>query len=238
MFSPRQQLWARSRHLGFRWGFHNAAHFSRVFRERFAAFPTEIRKQDASCVRCSKSRCYDRQMRARRSAASRNESIETARAKATCEARTLDLGELDDVLGWWLTAAYFTVQSDLRSRFEPLGLAPAQYAILILVERSPGCRQGDVGKALGVTHTNLAGRVEALVARDFIERYAHPSDKRINVLRLTQAGTRFLRRARSVHAEHLAEFTRRFTPADYKAFVGYLRELGRERRPLRFGPDE
>jgi DNA-binding MarR family transcriptional regulator len=161
-----------------------------------------------------------------------------APARAREKGRTLDLGELNDVLGWWLTAAFSSVQADFISRFEPLGLAPAQYAILTLVERNPGCRQGDIGKALGVTHTNLAQRVEALVARGFIDRKPHLNDGRANVLRLTESGHLFLKEAQRVHQKHEAQFASRFRPAEYRALVRHLRELGRDRRPNRFGEDE
>jgi DNA-binding MarR family transcriptional regulator len=165
-------------------------------------------------------------------------SAEATPARIRPKGRTLDLGELNGVLGWWLTAAFSAVQADFILRFEPLGLAPAQYAILILVERNPGCRQGDIGKTLGVTHTNLAQRVEALVARGLIDRRPDLQDGRVNVLRLTDSGQVFLKEAQRAHRKHESQFASRFQPAEFLTLVRQLKKLGRDRRPNTFGAPE
>ena len=55
----------------------------------------------------------------------------------------LDLGPLPHLLGYALRRAQIAVFADFIAAFEPLGLRPAQFSVLLLIDINPGCKQSD-----------------------------------------------------------------------------------------------
>jgi MarR family transcriptional regulator for hemolysin len=79
----------------------------------------------------------------------------------------------------------------LRKRFEQnargSGLTRSQWQVLAYLERNEGIQQGGLAELLEIEAITLGRIVDKLQAQGLVERLPHPSDRRIWLLRLTEA---------------------------------------------------
>jgi DNA-binding MarR family transcriptional regulator len=130
-------------------------------------------------------------------------------------ARKLDMADLDQTLGFLLSRAQQQVFREFNDRFADLEITPRLYSILILIKMNPGCRQTDIGAALGALQTNLVRRIDILVDRGLVTRASDPDDRRAKVLRLTPAGETMAAVAEQRHAQMVTDMERQGPKTDY-----------------------
>jgi DNA-binding MarR family transcriptional regulator len=120
----------------------------------------------------------------------------------TAEApRQLDMAGLDSILGFAVSLVRQCLYREFAERFARLRITPNLYSILLLVAANPGCRQLEIGAALGILQTNLVKRIDVLLERELIARTVNSRDRRARALHLTPKGRRLVR---SMHATHAA----------------------------------
>lgn len=127
--------------------------------------------------------------------------------------------------GFMLRAAQAAVWADLTAALAPFGLRPAHYAALSIVRASPGCRQQEIGDALGMQRPNLVTLVEGLRSRGLLRAARNPADRRSYALRLTADGTRLLAAADRAHDAHRARLATALAPLDEAVLGAALRRL-------------
>ncbi len=98
----------------------------------------------------------------------------------------LVVGQLGGFLGYALRRAQLAVFEDFRRSVGQLGLRPAQFSVLVVIDASPGLKQTEVAAALGIQRTNFVSMVNELERMGLIER--RPLDRRSLALHLTRAG--------------------------------------------------
>ncbi|MEO6367486.1 MAG: MarR family winged helix-turn-helix transcriptional regulator [Steroidobacteraceae bacterium] len=103
-----------------------------------------------------------------------------------------------DRLGYQLRRVSVLMMADLGTRLAPLGMRPADVGTLLLIGANPGCRQGEVGDALGIKRANMVPLIADLVKKGFVVRAR--ADGRSHALSLTPQG-----RARNVALNKLLE---------------------------------
>jgi DNA-binding MarR family transcriptional regulator len=101
---------------------------------------------------------------------------------------SLDRGALDDLIGLKLRLAQLHFYAEYYAEFGPLGVTPAEYAILELVAVNPGVRQGVLAEALSIKRSNMTKVVRGLEGRRLLRRTAPPTDGRAFELTLTPSG--------------------------------------------------
>lgn len=144
----------------------------------------------------------------------------------TKKTRPLETGPVDSLIGYRLRRAQVTVFQQFMTRFAAFGLTPAEYSALALIAVNPGSKQTRIGEALGIKRANFVTLINGLEARGLAERRQPAGDRRANALFLTQAGTAFIARANSVHAELEAEMVERLGgPAARNQLVALLDRL-------------
>ena len=121
-------------------------------------------------------------------------------------------------LGAHATARY-------AARVAELDLDPAQTGVLHLIAREPGQSQQALAARLGVVPSRVVGLLDALEARELLERRRHPGDRRNHALHLTESGMQLLERIRVVAVEHEAEITAGLNPAERAELTGLLRRV-------------
>jgi DNA-binding MarR family transcriptional regulator len=116
----------------------------------------------------------------------------------------------------------------LRKESEQLGVTPRQATLLWLVKRNPGLSLAELAAEEGISPPALSGHVDRLERAGLIERVRSPEDRRRVGLRLTEEGTRLLRRIRARRTTWLTERLRALEPAELEAIeeaVPALRKL-------------
>lgn len=101
-------------------------------------------------------------------------------------------------------------------------LSLVSYTLLGHLEESGGCRATDLAAHYALDKSTVSRQVSALERAGLIERRVDPEDHRVQVLQLTDAGTRILAQVtesrRIAFRERLADWP----AADLERFAAYL----------------
>ncbi len=126
-------------------------------------------------------------------------------ADAATESTALQLGELSDHLGYALKRAQLKIFEDFLRCVAPLQLTPAQFSVLLLLEKNPGRNQTEIANTLGILRPNFVAMLDGLESRDLCARIRSTNDRRSHILVLTDKGRAVLARAKKlVAAKHEA----------------------------------
>jgi DNA-binding MarR family transcriptional regulator len=87
-----------------------------------------------------------------------------------------------------LRRAQLAVFQDFGEALADLGLRPAQFGVLSVLDRNPGVKQSHVCAALGIRHANFVSIIGSLERRGLVQRAASATDRRSKSLSLTPTG--------------------------------------------------
>ena len=73
-----------------------------------------------------------------------------------------------------------------------------------------------------VTNGNVTGLVERLVQSGLLQRSPLPSDRRVQIVKLTQKGHAHFSRIASVHEDWIAELFGQLSPKDIESLIRLL----------------
>ena len=112
------------------------------------------------------------------------------------EAAALQLGELSELLGYAMKRAQLKVFGDFLRCVAPLQLTPAQFSVLLLLDKNPGRNQSEIANTLGILRPNFVSMLDGLESRSLCERVRSTNDRRSHILLLTDKGRAVLARAK------------------------------------------
>lgn len=137
----------------------------------------------------------------------------------------VDLDLLEDSLGFLLKRAQMAVFHDFIRTFVPEDIRPAQFSVLIVIERNPGLKQSQVSEVLSIKRTNFVPLLDGLEARGLVKRKPAPTDRRSHALHLTAKGRALVIRLRALWAEHNARACGVIGPEGSAYLFGVLSRL-------------
>ena len=141
----------------------------------------------------------------------------------------LQLGELADLLGYSLKRAQLKVFEDFLRCVAPLQLTPAQFSVLLLLDRNPGRNQTEIANTLGILRPNFVSMLDALESRGLCTRMRSTNDRRSHILVLTDKGKAVLARAKKLVAtKHEARLNELLGPANRVALLEMLSKIAAE----------
>jgi DNA-binding MarR family transcriptional regulator len=150
-------------------------------------------------------------------------------AERAGEAAALEMGELSELLGYSLKRAQLKIFEDFLRCVAPLRLSPAQFSVLLLLDRNPGRNQTEIANTLGILRPNFVAMLDGLESRDLCTRMRSTNDRRSHVLLLTDKGRAVLARAKKlVASKHEARLNELFGPANRAALLSMLTKIARE----------
>src|SRR6185312_5070778 len=151
------------------------------------------------------------------------------RADGTAEGAALQLGELSELLGYSLKRAQLKVFDDFIRCVAPLQLTPAQFSVLLLLERNPGRNQTEIASTLGILRPNFVSMLDGLESRELCVRMRSTNDRRSHVLMLTDKGRAILARAKKLVAtKHETRLNELLGPEKREALLGMLARIARD----------
>jgi DNA-binding MarR family transcriptional regulator len=160
----------------------------------------------------------------RASRPARKEGIDNA-----TEDTPIQLGELAGLLGYSLKRAQLKIFEDFLRCVAPLQLTPAQFSVLMLLDRNPGRNQTEIANTLGILRPNFVAMLDGLESRDLCARMRSTNDRRSHILVLTEKGRAVLARAKKlVAAKHEARLNELLGPANRATLLGMLDKIARE----------
>jgi DNA-binding MarR family transcriptional regulator len=119
----------------------------------------------------------------------------------------LDRGELNNTLGFVLRRAWVSMDQVFTQHLGAAGITSQLYAMLIIIEKNPGCRISELCRAIGVSPTNIVPAIDVLLARGLVCRDFSSHDRRAKRLSLTEVGASTLAELRRMHRPVTEHFT-------------------------------
>ena len=149
--------------------------------------------------------------------------------EATTEGAALQLGELSEHLGYALKRAQLKIFDDFLRCVAPLQLTPAQFSVLLLLDKNPGHNQTEIANTLGILRPNFVAMLDNLESRGLCARMRSTNDRRSHILVLTDKGRAVLTRAKKlIAAKHEARLNALLGPANRAALLAMLAKIARE----------
>src|SRR6201988_4944207 len=144
-------------------------------------------------------------------------------------AEALQLGELSELLGYSLKRAQLKIFEDFLRCVAPLQLTPAQFSVLVLLDKTPGRNQTEIASTLGILRPNFVSMLDGLESRGLCERVRSTNDRRSHILLLTDKGRAVLARAKKLVAtKHEARLNELLGPANRVALLSMLAKIASE----------
>jgi len=145
------------------------------------------------------------------------------------EAGQIKMGELSELLGYSLKRAQLRIFDDFIRCVASLNLTPAQFSVLLLIDRNPGRNQTEIANTLGILRPNFVAMLDSLEGRELCVRVRSANDRRSHILMLTDKGRAILARAKKLVAtKHEARLNEVLGPANRAALLEMLATLARD----------
>jgi DNA-binding MarR family transcriptional regulator len=165
--------------------------------------------------------------KARKEQAQRSES--QGNGNAGEETAALQLGELSELLGYAMKRAQLKVFEDFLRCVASLQLTPAQFSVLLLLDKNPGRNQTEIANTLGILRPNFVSMLDGLESRGLCERVRSTNDRRSHNLLLTDKGRAVLARAKKLVAtKHEARLSELLGSANRVALLEMLAKIASE----------
>lgn len=165
---------------------------------------------------------YNNRMSRKNAKARRKSANGPARSSA---APAVDLDVLDRVVGYLLRRAQLAVFHDFFETFSKVNVRPAQFSVLVVIDRNPGLKQTQIADALGIKRTNFVSLVDGLERRGLAERRTSDHDRRSSALYLTDAGKALVRKLRRMVEVHDRRVTARIGEDGHRQLMTLLRGI-------------
>jgi DNA-binding MarR family transcriptional regulator len=150
-------------------------------------------------------------------------------ADGVLDSNPLQIGELSELLGYALKRAQLKVFEDFLRCMASLQLTPAQFSVLMLIERNPGRNQTEIANTLGILRPNFVSMLDGLESRDLCTRIRSTNDRRSHILVLSDKGRSVLARAkRLVATKHEARLNELLGPDSRAALLDMLAKIAGE----------
>ncbi|WP_458759681.1 MarR family winged helix-turn-helix transcriptional regulator [Afipia sp. TerB] len=145
------------------------------------------------------------------------------------DAGPLQIGELSERLGYLLKRAQLRIFDDFIRCVAPLDLTPAQFSVLLLLEKNPGRNQTEIATTLGILRPNFVAMLDGLESRQLCMRIRSTNDRRSHILQLTDKGRTVLARAKKLVAtKHEARLSELLGADNREALLAMLDKIARE----------
>ena len=103
-------------------------------------------------------------------------------------ARPLDMGGLENVIGYAIRRAQVAIFQDTAAMLSDLDMTPVQLSVLWLVHRNQGINQISLATALGAESPRMVLIIDELERRGLVARLASTVDRRAHAIFLTREG--------------------------------------------------
>jgi DNA-binding MarR family transcriptional regulator len=107
-------------------------------------------------------------------------------------------------------------------------ITPGQFGVLTVIDKNPGLSQTQLGSALGIDRSTVVAVIDKLESRGLVARMTAPGDRRSHALRLSEAGTRLLRRLEDLVRVHERHIARDLSAEDQARLIELLDRIARD----------
>jgi DNA-binding MarR family transcriptional regulator len=124
-----------------------------------------------------------------------------------------------------LVRCYQAFETHSAAHIRALGLTPPQFDIIATLGNTQGMTATELGEKTLITKGTLTGVVDRLIDRGWVERTAHDSDRRCQIIRLTPSGETLFGQVFPAHMAHLGTCFAATSASEHKRWQAALRGL-------------
>lgn len=110
-------------------------------------------------------------------------------------------------IGFLLTQLGMFAADAFAATTRELGITPAEAGVLRILGRQPGINQRELAEKLGTAQSRVVALIDTLETTGYVTRSRSITDRRIQLLDLTDAGRTMLARLRNAAESQEAEIT-------------------------------
>lgn len=126
-----------------------------------------------------------------------------------------------------LVRCYQAFEAYSAADVRALGLTPPQFDIIATLGNTAGMTATELGERTLITKGTLTGVVDRLADRGWVERIAHGSDRRCQIIRLTKSGEALFAKVFPAHVAYLHACFAGTGAAEHRRWQDALRTLER-----------
>jgi DNA-binding MarR family transcriptional regulator len=119
----------------------------------------------------------------------------------------------------------------LAVQLEQHDLTPAQFDVLVQLQRTPDILQQQLADQMLVSKGNVVGLLNRMERAGLVKRQAHPEDGRAYLLCLTERGATLAAQVIPEHEALVAEYLALLPPEDRRSLHDLLRRLDHALEP-------
>ena len=153
--------------------------------------------------------------------------MKTAKVKKNKTA-PVDIGVPEVILermGFLLNRVALKQRELVEEVLKPFGLIGKHLGILLLIEDRGSLPQQEIGKCMYIDRTTMVGMIDDLEKLGYVERKAHPTDRRAHALYLTAKGREVLPKLYRLSLEAEKKLLKPLPAGDQKQLGRILRQL-------------
>ena len=130
-----------------------------------------------------------------------------------------DASELTDQIIADFKRTTWAMKCAMSERLVRLGVSMAQLHIAVTLQRNGVMTMGRLADLLGVSLSNASGLIDRLEERGYVERTRVPEDRRIVMVRVTDAGVRLIEENDALSDELMRDVLARLSPDELPAIA-------------------
>lgn len=140
--------------------------------------------------------------------------------------KPIALGVLPERTGFYLRVAQIKIFKHFESLLGELGVSPAIFSAMEILDLNPGITQTKLAKAIHLDHSSMVPLLDKLADRGLILRQTSTTDRRNKMVYLTDAGRELHAQAAAKVDEHESLTTQAvLTPAERQTLIQLLGKL-------------
>jgi DNA-binding MarR family transcriptional regulator len=129
-------------------------------------------------------------------------------------------------IGFLLTQLGSLAAENFAAKTRELGITPPEAGVMRILARQPGMNQRELADKLGVAQSRVVVLVDSLEASGFLVRERSATDRRSQVLQVTDAGRSLLASLRVAAESQETEIAEGLSDADRDQLYELLLKLG------------
>ncbi len=114
---------------------------------------------------------------------------------------------------------YAIIERSISNYLRPYNLTPAKFNSLMIIKhmgKDTGLRQIEIGRRLIVTASNMTHLIDKLEKEGYVERVSLKGDRRVNMIKISKAGSDLLDRAWPGYHNKIQELANLIPQTDLK----------------------
>ena len=131
-----------------------------------------------------------------------------------------------------LLSTYYTA-SNLRKKagqfLQPFGLTDVQFNLMMLLKhqsaQGEGLTQAQLSSMMLVNRANITALVDRMERAGFVSRTSSPSDRRSNIIKLTDSGKKLLDRIEPLYSQEVKRIMAVLVESEQKRLIGMLEKV-------------